>query len=104
MPPIRTIKYRCRRIKVATKNESLLEFPCQFPIKALGRANESFDSYVVQIVRKHVPDIFEGAVQSRLSRAGKYVSVTVTIQASSQAQLDAIYQDLSDCPDVLMAL
>ena len=47
--------------------ESLLEFPCRFPIRAMGRAEPGFDSLVVEIVRRHVPDLREGAVISRPS-------------------------------------
>lgn len=84
--------------------ETLFEFPCQFSIKAMGKSRDDFDAIVVEIVRRHVNDIREGAVSTRPSKAGTYTSVTVTIEASSRAQLDAIYQDLTDSPDVLMAL
>lgn len=87
-----------------SEQESLLEFPCQFPIKAMGKYSEHFDALVVEIVRRHAPDIREGAVSSRPSKAGSYLAVTVTIEAQSRAQLDAIYQALTDHPDVLMAL
>lgn len=84
--------------------ETLLEFPCQFPIKAMGKSSAQFDLTVVEIVRRHVDDLNEGAVSSRPSKGGKYTSVTVVIEATSRAQLDAIYQDLTDHPEVLMAL
>ena len=84
--------------------DSLLAFPCRFPIKAMGRAEPGFDSLVVEIVRRHVPDLGEGAVVSRPSKGGNWVSVTVTIEASSKAQLDAIYQALSDNEKVVVAL
>ena len=87
-----------------SEEETLLEFPCQFPIKAMGKNTPDFDSIVVAIVRQHVDDINEGAVKTRLSKGDKYLSVTVTIEASSKKQLDEIYQGLTDCPDVLMAL
>ena len=87
-----------------SEEETLLEFPCQFPIKAMGKNTPDFDSIVVAIVRQHVEDINEGAVKTRLSKGDKYLSVTVTIEASSKQQLNAIYQGLTDCPDVLMAL
>ncbi len=87
-----------------SEEETLLEFPCQFPVKAMGKNTADFDSIVVEIVRQHVDDIKEGAVTVRPSKGDKYLSVTVTIEASSKQQLDAIYQDLTDCPDVLMAL
>ena len=86
-----------------TPNESPLTFPCEFPIKAMGHASEHFDALVVGIVRRHAPDIAEGAVSTRASSGGKYLAVTVTIQASSRAQLDAIYHDLVAAEQVLMA-
>ena len=87
-----------------SRNESLLKFPCEFPVKALGQHRTEFDLLVVEIIRRHVSEISEGAVKSRLSSGGKYISVTVTIRAQSQQQLDAIYQDLTNCTDILMAL
>jgi len=84
--------------------ESLLEFPCRFPIKAMGLAEPGFDDLVLTIVREHVPDLGEGAVVTRPSKGGKWVSVTVTIEATSRSQLDAIYQALSDHDKVVMAL
>jgi len=87
-----------------SEEETLLEFPCQFAIKAMGKNTADFDAIVVEIVRQHVADINEGAVKSRPSKNGNYLSVTVTIEASSKKQLDAIYQGLTDSPEVLMAL
>jgi len=82
----------------------LLDFPCDFPIKAFGQGGENFDLTVVEIVRRHAPNLGEGAVSVRASRGGRYQAVTVTIRATDQAQLDAIYHDLSACESVLMAL
>ena len=70
----------------------------------MGLATDDFDAVVVQIVRRHVDSLAEGAIQSRPSSGGKYISVTVTIVAQSQTQLDAIYQDLSDHERVIIAL
>ncbi|MCK9635124.1 DUF493 domain-containing protein [Methylobacter sp. Wu8] len=84
--------------------ETLLEFPCQFPIKAMGKTNIELDLLVVEIVRRHVVDINEGAVSTRPSKDGNYMAVTVIVEATSKQQLDAIYQDLTDHPHVLMAL
>jgi hypothetical protein len=84
--------------------ETLLEFPCQFPIKAMGRTDLELDLLVIEIVRRHVDDVNENAVTTRPSKDGNYIAVTVIIEASSKQQLDAIYQDLSDHPHVLMAL
>jgi uncharacterized protein len=85
-------------------DETLLEFPCQFAVKAMGRSNLEFDLLVIEIVRRHAPDLHEQAVTTRPSKDGNYLAVTVLVQASSKSQLDAIYQDLSDHPQVLMAL
>jgi len=84
--------------------ESIIQFPCEFPIKAMGLATAEFDMTIVEIVRRHAPDLGEGAVTSRPSTNGKYVSITVTVRAQSQTQLDAIYMDLTACEQVLWAL
>lgn len=84
--------------------ESLLEFPCDFPIKAVGRARPDLDAIVYALVRPHAPDLGEGAIRCRSSRHGHYQSVTVTIRARSRAQLDAIYQALTACEHILMVL
>ena len=81
-----------------------LEFPCQFQIKAMGRDDGSFHARVIEIIRRHADQIDEDGVRTRASRGGKYVSVTVVIEASSREQLDAIYDDLTADEKVLMRL
>lgn len=83
---------------------SLLEFPCRFPIKAMGKQSDEFEAIVVRIVRMHAELWPDEPIRSTFSRAGNYVSVTAVVKATSQDQLDAIYQGLTDCADVLMAL
>ncbi len=78
------------------QTETLIEFPCEFAIKAMGPSGVELDEIVVSIVRKHVDDIREGAVTTKQSSGGKFTSVTVTITATSKQQLDNIYQQLSD--------
>lgn len=75
--------------------ETLLEFPCRFPIKAMGRAEDGLETLVVEIVERHAPGLDQTAVSVRPSRGGKWISVTVVIEAQSKPQLDAIYRDLS---------
>ncbi|MGR8979766.1 MAG: HP0495 family protein [Gammaproteobacteria bacterium] len=84
--------------------ETLLTFPCRFAIKAMGKTSPDLDIQIVEIVRRHCSDITEGAVTSRPSKGGNYTAVTVIIEADSKQQLDAIYQDLTDHPQVLMVL
>ena len=87
-----------------TESTGAFDFPCDFPIKAMGLADDDFDALVVGIVIRHVGDINEGAVAVRGSRNGKYVSVTVTFEARDQAQLDALYRELSSHERILMVL
>jgi putative lipoic acid-binding regulatory protein len=88
----------------AMSEESFLEFPCQFPIKAMGKADQALDLLVMEIVHRHAPDINEGTVTTRPSKGGNYIAVTVIVEATSKQQLNAIYQDLTDHPHILMVL
>lgn len=83
---------------------TLLEFPCRFPIKAMGRKNGEFEGMVVDIVLTHAELWPDEPVRTSTSTAGNFVSVTVVIEAQSKQQLDSIYQELSDCSQVLMTL
>jgi uncharacterized protein len=85
-------------------DETLLEFPCEFAIKAMGKSNLEFDLLVIEIIRHHAPGLYEQSVTTRPSKDGNYLAVTVRIQATSKQQLDSIYQDLSSHPQVLMVL
>ncbi len=85
-------------------HNELMDYPCVFTIKTMGYANVNLDIVVVEIVRRHAPDITENAVQSKFSKSKKYISLSVTLTAKSKQQMDAIYQDLFDCEHVLMSL
>ena len=84
--------------------ESAIEFPCEFPIKMMGRDTPEFRSTARALVEKHAGKVADDAVKQAQSRKGNFVSITVTITATSQQQLDAIYHDVTDHEDVLMAL
>ena len=84
--------------------ESLLQFPCEFPIKVMGRTQDGFAQAVVAVVRRHAPDFDPATLEMRSSRAGNYLSVTATIHATSRAQLDDLYRDLTSHPMVTMVL
>lgn len=91
--------------KIDVNSESSpLEFPCQFPVKAMGKTGPALEMAVLEIFRRHVPDISEGAVSFTASKNGNYTSITVTITACSKQQLDNIYMDLTACEHVLYAL
>ena len=83
---------------------SLLEFPCRFPIKAMGRQSAEFERIVSDIIFAHAQLMSGESLKVTPSKAGNFISVTAVIEAESQQQLDAIYQSLTDCELVLMAL
>ncbi len=84
--------------------DSLLKFPCSFPIKAMGLADTDFENVVTEIIRKHVPLVEIGPVKSRTSSKGKYLAITVEFQATSKAQLDSLYTELSSNKKILLVL
>ena len=84
--------------------ESLLVFPCAFPIKIMGRTQDDFAQTIVAVVQKHAPDYDARTLEMRASTAGKYLSLTCTINAVSRNQLDDLYRELSSHPMVTMVL
>jgi putative lipoic acid-binding regulatory protein len=89
---------------MALENESLIEYPCDFPIKVLGRTQAGFAQEVLGIVRAHAPDFDGATLQMKPSKHGKYLSVTCVVRATSREQLDALYRELCDHPMVIMVL
>jgi putative lipoic acid-binding regulatory protein len=88
----------------STENEGLLEFPCRFPIKMMGRPEGDFRDSALRIIERHAGSIGEADIRTVSSSAGNFVSITVTIDAISQVQLDTIYRELSANTAVLVAL
>ena len=84
--------------------ESLLTFPCVFPMKVMGRREDGFAQLVSDIVVRHAPDFHPETIEMRSSKNGRYLSLTVTINAKSREQLDALYSELSKHPMVVMVL
>lgn len=84
--------------------ESAIEFPCEFPIKMMGRDSDEFRITARVLIESHVGPIADDAIQINQSGKGNFVSVTVTVTATSQEQLDDIYREVSGHDDVLMAL
>lgn len=83
---------------------TLLEFPCDFPIKMMGRDTNDFYATVRSLVENHTGPLDDERIQKAHSRNGRFVSITVTIVAESQQQLDAIYRAVTAHEDVLLAL
>lgn len=84
--------------------ESAIDFPCEFPVKMMGHNSPEFRATARALIEEHAGEVNDSAVQESLSRNERFVSVTITITATSQQQLDDIYQDVSSHDDVLMAL
>ncbi len=87
-----------------TEPPSLLEFPCDFPIKIMGRRVDGYAQAVLAIVQRHAPDFDGATVEMRASKQGGYLSLTCTVRATSRAQLDALYRELSAHPLVKVVL
>jgi len=86
------------------EQETLFKFPCEFPIKAMGKAGDELEIAVLEIINRHVEDLAEGAVKFNQSRNGKFTSITITFTAHSKDHLDKIYIDLTACDHVLYCL
>jgi putative lipoic acid-binding regulatory protein len=84
--------------------ESLLAFPCDFPIKIMGQTQPGFAQSILGVVLRHAPDFDAATMEMRNSRQGKYLSLTVTVRATSREQLDELYRELCDHPMVKMVL
>lgn len=84
--------------------ETLIEFPCDFPIKIMGARVEGFAQAVVEVVLAHDARFDPASVEMRPSRNGNYLALTCTVRAVSQMQLDALYRQLSSHPMVKVVL
>lgn len=84
--------------------DSLIEYPCDFPIKVFGEAQQGFAQAIATVVLVHAPDFDAASIEMRSSSNAKYISLTCTIRATSREQLDSLYRDLSSHPMVKMVL
>lgn len=84
--------------------DTLLEFPCDFPIKIMGPATDEFRSLALGIVTRHFGTLAPERIEERASSNGRFLSFTCTVRAESKAQLDAVYMELTACRHVLVAL
>jgi putative lipoic acid-binding regulatory protein len=89
---------------VGSGAETLLEFPCAFPLKIMGLAQNDLAQEVLAVVRQYAPDYDGKDMEMRASSSGKYVSLTCTINAQSKAQLDDLYRALTSHPLVKVVL
>lgn len=89
---------------MSTPAESLIEYPSDFPIKIMGAMHDAFAETIVDVVLQHDPTFHAGKVEMRPSTKGTYLSLTVTVRATSREQLDNLYRALSSHPMVKVVL
>ena len=89
---------------MSENKDTLMEFPCDFNLKAFGKCDVSFEDLIRDIVNRHVPELPADAVNIRPSSKGNYHAATVKFTADSQKQLDELYRELSGHDDIIMVL
>lgn len=89
---------------VTEQQETLVEFPCDFMIKAMGKSNPEFHQAVVSIVQQHDETFTTDKIVTRESKKGTFVSVTFHVYVENKPDLDAIYQNLTDSEHVLWSM
>ena len=90
--------------KLTESQETLIEFPCDFPIKVMGETHVNFTDEVIKAIQKQLPSFDAGNIEMRGSSGGKYISLTCTVYVISKPQLDNIYRALSSHPMVKVVL
>jgi uncharacterized protein len=95
---------RTPTLSIMTDSDTLFQFPCDFPLKVMGRRHDDFRSIVLGIVQKHTGAIDPAKIEERPSKDGNYLSITCTFTAQSRAQLDALYRELTSCEKVMIVL
>ena len=79
--------------KTKPPTDSLIEYPCEFPLKVFGQTQAGFSQAVMEVVCNHDPGFIAASMEMRASKNARYVSLTCTVRATSREQLDALYQD-----------
>ena len=90
--------------QTAPTRKPLIEYPCDFPIKVMGARVDGFAQAVIEVVLRHAPDFEPAGAEMRPSSKGNYLAVTCTFRALSQAQVDAMYRELTAHPMVKVVL
>ena len=88
----------------SVSEESLLSFPCELPVKVLGRNIPAFRTAARDIVRRHYSDLHDAAISEQHSRNDGYLSLTFVVSAQSREEIDALYRELTASDEILMVL
>lgn len=81
-----------------------LAFPCDFPIKIMGKTQAGFAQAMIEVIQRHAPEFDAATLEMRSSRENRYISLTCTVRATSRHQLDELYRELCDHPMVTLVL
>ena len=84
--------------------QSLIEYPSQFPIKVMGANVEGFVEAIVMVAQQFDPGYDAATLERRPSSGGNYLGLTITITATSREQLDELYRTLTTHPMVKVVL
>ena len=84
--------------------DTLIEFPCDFPIKVMGETHTDFTIEVIKTIQAKLPNFDTSQIEMRGSSGGKYISLTCTVHVTSKSQLDDIYRALTSHPMVKVTL
>lgn len=90
--------------QIPDDEESLIDFPCDFPVKVMGADTPEFHTCITKIAKKHDIEFVTDETKLKISKTGKYVSLTLNIHAKNKAQLDCLYEELTGHELVLWAL
>ncbi len=84
--------------------QSLIEYPSQFPIKVMGANVDGFADTIAELARQFDPGFDSATIEMRPSRNSNFLGLTITITATSREQLDDLYRALSSHPMVKVVL
>jgi uncharacterized protein len=87
-----------------TSPETLIEFPCHFPIKVMGKVHEEFTSTVIKLIKQNNKSFDPSTIEMKGSSEGRYISLTCFVYVTSKPELDDIYRSLSSHPMIKVVL
>jgi putative lipoic acid-binding regulatory protein len=89
---------------MSEQQESLIQYPCDFPIKVMGKSVEGYEAAIANIVLQFDPGFKVSTIERRPSKNGNYLGLTVIVHVTSREQLDELYRTLSTHPMVSVVL
>ncbi len=89
---------------MAEQEPPRIEFPCDYPIKVMGRNRNDFQTLIVEIIERHAPGVDYSRIDVKISRKGTFTSITVFITATGKPQLEALHGELMASGLVQMVL